>query len=56
MKSNSGNAFNRRSFLSTSVKGAAGAIALGHFPQIVPASVIGPYAPSKRINIGVIGV
>lgn len=58
----SGNPFNRRKFLSASVKGAAGAIALANlpgisqgFPSIVPASVFGRYAPSNRINIGVIG-
>jgi predicted dehydrogenase len=55
--------FNRRKFLTTSVKGAAGAFALAHlpgssqaFPEIVPSSVLGKYAPSNRINVGVIGV
>src|ERR1700761_6023914 len=42
----------RRSFLKTTAKTAA---ALG-FPTIVPSSVFGQYAPSKRINIGAIGV
>ena len=41
----------RRGFLRTSL-GAAAAIG---FPTIVPASIFGQYAPSKRINIGAIG-
>lgn len=45
----------RRNFLKHSVKGTAGAIALANFPSIVPASVFGKYAPSNRINVGVIG-
>jgi predicted dehydrogenase len=56
-------ALNRRNFLTTSVKGAAGAFALAHlpgtsqaFPTIVPASVIGKNPPSSRVNVGVIGV
>ena len=43
---------NRRNFLKTGLGAAA---ALG-FPAIVPASVLGQFAPSKRINIGAIGV
>ena len=46
---------NRRRFLKTAIKGAAGAIALANFPTIVPAHVLGKYAPSNRINIGAIG-
>src|SRR5579862_4473616 len=42
----------RRSVLKTGLGAAA---ALG-FPAIVPASVFGQYAPSKRINVGAIGV
>src|SRR3954471_8455549 len=42
----------RRNFLKTSL-GAAAAIG---FPTIVPATVFGQYAPSKRINVGAIGV
>jgi predicted dehydrogenase len=42
----------RRRFLKTSLGTAT---ALG-FPTIVPATVFGQYAPSKRINIGAIGV
>src|ERR1019366_10255061 len=42
----------RRKFLKTVLGGAA---ALG-FPTIVPSTVLGQYAPSKRINVGAIGV
>ena len=42
----------RRKFLK-STAGAAAALAV---PTIVPASVFGQYAPSKRINVGAIGV
>ncbi len=42
----------RRKFLNTTA-GAAAALA---FPSIVPSSVFGQYAPSKRINVGAIGV
>ena len=42
----------RRSFLKTGL-GAAAAVG---FPTIVPSSVLGQFAPSKRINIGAIGV
>jgi hypothetical protein len=42
----------RRKFLKTGLSAAA---ALG-FPAIVPASVLGQFTPSKRINIGAIGV
>jgi predicted dehydrogenase len=42
----------RRNFLKTGL-GAAAAIG---FPTIVPATVFGQFAPSKRINIGAIGV
>jgi predicted dehydrogenase len=41
----------RRSFLKRS---AATAMAAG-FPTIVPSSIFGQYAPSKRINVGAIG-
>src|SRR5699024_8962550 len=50
-----GNAYNRRKFLATSVKGAAGAIALSHIPTIISSSVIGKNPPSSRINVEVIG-
>ena len=42
----------RRRFL----KGSLGAAAVAGFPTIVPASVFGETAPSKRINVGAIGV
>ena len=42
----------RRSFVKT----AAGAAAVAGFPTIIPSSVLGQMAPSKRINIGAIGV
>jgi len=44
---------NRRDFLKTSAAVAAGAIVL---PQIVPSSVFGADAPSKRVTMGFIGV
>src|SRR5580692_13093645 len=46
------NKISRRSFLKTGI-GAAAAVG---FPAIVPASVFGQFAPSKRINVGAIGV
>ncbi|HMH12082.1 MAG TPA: Gfo/Idh/MocA family oxidoreductase [Edaphobacter sp.] len=42
----------RRRFLQTSL----GAAAVAGFPAIVPARVLGQMAPSKRINVGAIGV
>src|SRR3954466_1787258 len=42
----------RRAFL----KKTAATTAAVAFPAIVPASVFGQYAPSKRINVGAIGV
>jgi len=45
----------RRDFLKKSITGTIGVTALGGFPAIVPASVLGKYAPSKRVNVGVIG-
>lgn len=50
MKKN--NQISRRSFLQTTVMGAAGAFIV---PTIVPFSVFGTNAPSNRINVGVIG-
>jgi predicted dehydrogenase len=44
----------RREFLKSAGGGAVAAVA--GFPAIVPASVLGPYAPGNRINIGAIGV
>lgn len=45
----------RRSFLKNTIKGTAGAAMLANIPTIVPASVLGKYAPSNRINVGAIG-
>src|ERR687885_1994048 len=45
-------ATSRRSFL----KKSAGAIAVAGFPTIVPATILGQMPPSKRINVGAIGV
>ena len=42
----------RREFLKNAALAAGSAIFV---PTIVPASVFGPYAPSKRINVGCIG-
>ena len=44
--------WSRRSFLKTSF----GATVAAGFPTIVPSSVFGEMAPSKRINVGAIGV
>jgi predicted dehydrogenase len=46
------NTTSRRSFIKTS----AGALAVAGFPTIVPSSVLGQMPPSKRINVGAIGV
>ena len=46
----------RREFLKMASGGAAAAAAVAGFPAIVPASVLGPYAPGNRINVGAIGV
>ena len=45
----------RRAFLTAAGKGAAAASLVTGFPAIVPASALGPNAPSSRINIGAIG-
>src|SRR5438034_1779292 len=52
MKKSTNRKPSRREFLKTG-GGAAAALA---FPTIVPSSVFGQYAPSKRINVGAIGV
>jgi predicted dehydrogenase len=46
----------RREFLRTAPSAALAGAALAGFPAIVPASVLGPQAPSKRIAVGAIGV
>ncbi len=56
MKTENGSMISRRKFLQSSAKAAAlTTFALGGFPSIVPASVFGKYAPSKRINVAAIG-
>src|SRR5437867_3567783 len=46
----------RRKLLLTAAQGMAGSsLAAAAFPAIVPASVLGATAPSKRINVGAIG-
>ena len=54
MKKNN-NPVNRRSFIGQSVKAAAGAALAVNFPSIVPARVLGKYAPSNIINVASIG-
>jgi len=51
-KSGNGKGISRRGFLKTGL----GAAAAAGFPTILPSSVFGQYAPSKRINVGAIGV
>jgi predicted dehydrogenase len=45
----------RRRFLATAGKGLAASSVVAGFPAIVPSSVFGAAAPSKRINVGAIG-
>ncbi len=46
----------RRGFMSAAGRGlVASSLAAGAFPMIVPSSVLGASAPSKRINVGCIG-
>ena len=45
----------RRSFLTATGKGVVAASVVSGFPSIVPSTVFGQYAPSKRINVGMIG-
>jgi len=46
----------RREFLKAAGGSAVAAAAVAGFPAVVPASVLGPHAPSSRINVGAIGV
>jgi len=46
----------RRTFLSTSGRGALAATAVAAAPVIVPSRVLGATSPSNRINVGAIGV
>src|SRR6204780_3468061 len=52
MKHTGNRKVSRRGFLKTGL----GAAAVAGFPTIVPSAVLGQFAPSKRINIGAIGV
>src|ERR1035441_6927984 len=52
MSNTRGRGVSRRRFLKT----AAGTAAAIGIPSIVPSAVFGQYAPSKRINVGAIGV
>jgi predicted dehydrogenase len=45
----------RRRFLNTGARAAAGTVLMSSIPSIVPARVLGKYAPSNRINVGAIG-
>jgi predicted dehydrogenase len=45
----------RRTFLNAAGKGIVASSVIGGFPAIVPSSVFGAAAPSKRINVGAIG-
>jgi predicted dehydrogenase len=45
----------RRQFLATAGSGIAASAAVGGFPAIVPASVLGAASPGNRINVGAIG-
>jgi predicted dehydrogenase len=45
----------RRRFLKDAGRGAVGVGLAAGFPAVVPASVLGANAPSKRINVGAIG-
>jgi predicted dehydrogenase len=45
----------RRRFIGAAGRTAVASAVAGGFPSIVPASVFGAFAPSKRINVGAIG-
>lgn len=45
----------RRQFVASSVKGSIAATLFSSFPTIVPARVLGKFAPSNLINVGIIG-
>jgi predicted dehydrogenase len=49
------NTLDRRKFLASSAKLAAGSFMMNAFPTIVPSSVFGKYAPSNLINVASIG-
>lgn len=45
----------RRKFISNTVKTSVGTVLASNLPMIVPASVLGKYAPSNLINVAAIG-
>jgi predicted dehydrogenase len=45
----------RRAFLAAAGKGVFASSVVAGFPDIVPASVLGPNSPGNRINVGAIG-
>jgi predicted dehydrogenase len=49
------NRLSRRKFMAAVGKGAVSSAVVAGLPAIVPASVFGDTAPSKRINVGAIG-
>ena len=56
MKTDRRNGVSRRDFIKTAGRGTiTSAFLVQGFPSIVPASVFGQEAPSKRINVGAIG-
>ncbi len=56
MSKRSASGVSRRSFMTTAAGGiGASSVLAAGFPTVVPASVLGPAAPSKRINVGAIG-
>ncbi|MBQ3097394.1 MAG: gfo/Idh/MocA family oxidoreductase, partial [Kiritimatiellae bacterium] len=55
MASSISSGISRRDFCRRSAAGFAGILAAGVTPAIVPASVLGASAPSKKLALGVIG-
>src|SRR5512135_3888406 len=50
-----GNPMSRRKALAVAGGTVASSVVAAGFPSIVPAAVLGPNAPSKRIHVGAIG-
>ena len=55
MKKEINNNVNRRKFIGNTVKASVGTAIAMHFPTIVPARVLGKFAPSNIINVASIG-
>lgn len=55
MKKEKKSTLSRRKFLSNTAKTAVGTVIASNIPMIVPASVLGKYAPSNLINVASIG-